>query len=308
MPTYLERVGGRVPEDLFSYLKDDCRWVPGGRECYKHPEGRILWDAGTRGGKSIPLPPDLFANCDNTAEVDAFDWPNPDYLDFSAVVEKAKKYSDKAVFTGMWTDFFHIAAAFFGMENYFMKMYTEPEIVDAVTEHLVEFFAIGNEKLLSEMGDSADIFFMGNDFGTQLSLLISPELFKRFVLPGMKRNIDIAKKHGKKVMLHSCGAIKEVMPILIGAGVQAFHPLQAKALGMDAETLAREFKGKVAFMGGIDTQQLLVHGTPQDIRDDVRRVKDLLGPNLIVSPSHETLLPNVPFENVIAMSEAAMEA
>ena len=76
---------------------------------------------------------------------------------------------------------------------------------------------------------------------------------------------------------------------------------------MDAQTLARKYKGKLAFIGGIDTQDLLVHATPAEIKADVRRVKALLGPRLIVSPSHEALLPNVPPENFEAMAEAAIE-
>ena len=72
-------------------------------------------------------------------------------------------------------------------------------------------------------------------------------------------------------------------------------------------TLAREFKGRIAFIGGIDTQQLLVHGTPDDVKAEVRRVKALLGPNLVVSPSHEAILPNVSPENILAMAEAAAE-
>ena len=94
---------------------------------------------------------------------------------------------------------------------------------------------------------------------------------------------------------------------LIAAGVDCLHPLQALAKNMDAATLARDFKGRISFLGGIDTQQLLVHGTPKEIAEDVRRVKRLLGPRLIVSPSHEALLPNVPPENVRAMAEAAAE-
>ncbi len=74
---------------------------------------------------------------------------------------------------------------------------------------------------------------------------------------------------------------------------------------MDAETLASTFRGRLSFMGGIDTQDLLVNGIPDDVSDDVARVKALLGPALIVSPSHEALLPNVPPDNVVAMSRAA---
>jgi uroporphyrinogen decarboxylase len=99
--------------------------------------------------------------------------------------------------------------------------------------------------------------------------------------------------------------VHKLIPRFIEAGIDALHPLQALARDMDAESLARDFKGKIAFVGGIDTQQLLVHGTPDDIRAEVRRVKRLLGPNLVVSPSHEALLPNVPPENVLAMAEEA---
>ena len=112
---------------------------------------------------------------------------------------------------------------------------------------------------------------------------------------------------GYQVILHSCGSVYKVIERLIAAGVECLHPLQARAANMDAETLARDFKGRIAFLGGIDTQELLVHGTPAEVKADVRRVKKLLGPCLIVSPSHEALLPNVPPENVVAMAEAALE-
>ena len=95
--------------------------------------------------------------------------------------------------------------------------------------------------------------------------------------------------------------------MLIDAGVDALHPLQAKARDMDAASLSREYRSYLAFVGGIDTQDLLVNMKPHEIKDEVRRVKELLGPNYIVSPSHEAILPNIPLENVIAMAEAAKE-
>ncbi len=76
---------------------------------------------------------------------------------------------------------------------------------------------------------------------------------------------------------------------------------------MDAETLARDFGGKIAFLGGLDTQRVLNRGTPAEVKAEVRRIKDVLGPHLIVSPSHEAILPDVPPENVAAMAEAALE-
>ncbi len=76
---------------------------------------------------------------------------------------------------------------------------------------------------------------------------------------------------------------------------------------MDAETLAQEFGGKIAFLGGIDTQEVLVNYSPDQVKEEVRRVRNILRPNLIISPSHEALLPNVRPENVKAMAEAALE-
>jgi uroporphyrinogen decarboxylase len=186
-------------------------------------------------------------------------------------------------------------------------MYTHPDIVHAVTYHVVDFYLEGNRRFFEVAGDLMDGFFFGNDFGTQLDLLISPEHFDNFVFPYFRELTELGHEYGYQVILHSCGSIYKVIPKLIDMGVDALHPLQAKAADMDAETLSREFKGKIAFMGGIDTQDLLVNGTPKQVEADVRRVKDLLGPSLIVSPSHEAVLPNVPPENIEAMAKATLE-
>jgi uroporphyrinogen decarboxylase len=193
------------------------------------------------------------------------------------------------------------------MENYFIKMYTNPDVVHAVTRHVIDFYLEGNRRFFEVAGDLLDGFFFGNDFGTQLDLLISPRQLEEFVLPYFKELTNQGHQHGYQVILHSCGSIYKVIPQLIQLGVNALHPLQAKATNMDAETLSDAFRGKIAFMGGIDTQELLVNGTPEQVRADVHRVKALLGPRLIVSPSHEAILPNVPPENIQAMAEATFE-
>ena len=148
--------------------------------------------------------------------------------------------------------------------------------------------------------------FFGNDFGSQLDLLISPENFKIFVLPYFKRLIGSGKKHGMKVLLHSCGSMYRIIPDLIDAGVDAIHPIQAAAKGMDANSLSA-FKNEISFVGGIDAQSFFVYSTPEQIREEVLRVRDILGPNIIISPSHEEILPNVPAKNILAMAKAARE-
>lgn len=109
-----------------------------------------------------------------------------------------------------------------------------------------------------------------------------------------------------KVALHSCGAVFDLIPYFIDAGADALHPIQAKAKNMDAEKLAKNFKDDVVFIGGVDTQELLPFGTPQQVRDEVKRLMDIFGSNFIVSPNHEALLPNVSIENALAIRDTAI--
>ncbi len=287
-------------------LGDDFLWaMPEASGCYHHPEGRPIFYLGftkTHHGQAGPL-----ANCEDVRDVDRYEWPNLDYLDFSGVIDRLQNAGDVYRASGMWTPFYHNMMDLMGMENYMMKMYTHPEVVQAITDRVCEFYYEANERLYAQAGDLIDGFFFGNDFGTQRDLIMSPRFFDKFIMPWFKRFTDQAHRHGYQVILHSCGSIYKVIDRLIDAGVECLHPLQALAADMDAEKLARSFKGRIAFLGGIDTQDLLVHATPQQVRHEVRRVKDLLGPCLIVSPSHEALLPNVPPENIVAMAEAAIE-
>jgi uroporphyrinogen decarboxylase len=195
----------------------------------------------------------------------------------------------------------------FGMVDYFVKMRTNPAVVQAVTDRVCGFYHEANDRFFAAAGTLVDGYFFGNDFGTQLDLMISPAHFDEFVLPWFKRFTEQALGRGYQVILHSCGSIHRVIPRLIDAGVDCLHPLQARAANMDAATLARDFKGKIAFLGGLDTQGVLNQGSPGEVKAEVRRIKDLLGPCLIISPSHEAILPDVPPANVAAMAEAALE-
>jgi len=292
-------------EAIYSYLDDDCRWFMADT-AYKHPDGSSPFVPNTGETREASQNKNVFANAETISDIEKFDWPDTKYLDFTGVYSDIDKFQDKMIFTGMWSPFFHNIADLFGMENYFIKMYENPSIVEAATEHVVDFYLKANELFFSGLGERADVMFFGNDFGTQLDLFISPESFHRFILPYFKRIIQVGKKYGKIVMLHSCGSIYRIIPDLIDAGVDALHPIQAQASGMSAVNLA-QYKNDLAFVGGIDAQSFFVNATPAEIKKEVRRVRGILGPNIIISPSHEEILPNVPAENVLAMVEAARE-
>lgn len=306
-PILHQYFGTQTQEDLQLKLDDDFRWF-----CpqfypnyYQHPTGRAIFDlqmVKTQHGQAGP-----FANCEDPRDVDAYEWPDPDYLNFDECLEALKSAGDVYRASGMWTCFYHNVMDLFGMDNYMIKMYTHPEVVHAVTDRVCEFYFEANERFFKAAGNLVDGFFFGNDFGTQLDLICGPRQFDQFILPWFKRFTDQGHRYGHQVILHSCGSIFRVIDRLIDAGVDCLHPLQARARNMDAETLARHFKGRIAFLGGIDTQEILIKASPQEVKDEVKRVRDLLGPCLIVSPSHEAILPDVPPQNVEAMAQAVLD-
>ena len=302
--------GTKTEEELRQKLGDDLRWIcpqffP---DVYRDPQGYgTLFDTGWNGSKNRHGQAGPLADCEDVHALEEFPWPNPDYLSFDLCLTSLYNAGDVYRVSGFWTCFYHNLMDLFGMENYLVKMYTHPEVVQAATDRVCGFYYEANELFFAAAGTEVDGFFFGNDFGTQLDLICGPAQFDQFIMPWVIRFTEQAHAHGYQVLAHSCGAIHKLIDRLIAAGVDCLHPLQALAANMDAETLARDFKGRIAFMGGIDTQQLLVHATPDEVKADVRRIKGLLGPRLIVSPSHEGLLPNVPPRNLEAMAVAALE-
>lgn len=298
---YCEVYGFLDFEAIRIFLGDNCRWLMGEEYAYYDPEGKTLFEAFLQ-GKQKPL-----EGCVSVSEVEKYPWPNPDHLRFDSLRKALLERQEYVRFSGMWTPFFHLLCDLFGMEQYFINMYLRPAVVQAATEKIVDFYLEANKRCFEECRGEIDVFFFGNDFGTQIDLLISPEMFKKFVLPYLRKIVDLAKSYNVPVMLHSCGAIAKIIPFLIDIGIDALHPLQARARGMDAETLAKNFKGKLTFVGGVDTQELLVYGSPEEVRQEVLYLRKTFGGRYIVSPSHEAVLPNVPFENIEAMARAAFE-
>jgi len=260
-------------EELRLKIKDDIRWIcpqfpPG---FYRDPNGSSLFDNFFTTDLKHPL-----ADCESIDDLDQFRWSNPDYLNFDDTIEILRNAGEFYRLSGMWTSFYHDLMFLFGMDNYLVKMYTHPEIIEKATQYVCNFYYETNKRFFERAGDLINGFFFGNDFGTQQDLIISPDLFDHFIMPWFRKFTDLGHTHSYQVVLHSCGAIYKVIDRLIDVGVDCLHPLQAKAINMNAEILGRDFKDKIAFMGGIDTQDLLVNATPEEVKDDIHRVKALL--------------------------------
>jgi uroporphyrinogen decarboxylase len=139
----------------------------------------------------------------------------------------------------------------------------------AVIDRIVDFYLVANEIFYEATKGLLSAVLIGNDFGSQQNLMLSPALIRDLVFPGTKRLIDQAHSYGLKVIHHSCGSIYDIIPDLIELGADAIHPIQALAHNMEADRLAREFGGRASFCGGVDAQNLLVHGNPADISAEV---------------------------------------
>jgi uroporphyrinogen decarboxylase len=207
----------------------------------------------------------------------------------------------------MWSAHFQDACSAFGMENALMTMLTAPDMFRAVIDRITEFYLHANRIFYEAAGDLLHAVLIGNDFGSQSGLMVSPDALREFVFPGTRQLIEQAHAHGLKVVHHSCGAVGDIIPDLIELGADVIHPIQALAVGMSPDRLARDFGERVSFCGGIDAQDLLVHGTPDDLRAKVRELRELFPTGLVLSPSHEAVLPDVPPANIAAIFSALHE-
>ena len=196
------------------------------------------------------------------AEAHDYPWPEVEWMDVSKIKDAAEKYEGQyAILGGAWAPFWHDAIDLFGMENLYIKMYTEPEVVDAVVGHMVDFYAGVSERIFEAAGEAIDIYFIGNDFGSTTGPLLGPELFDRFIMEHLKRLIDLGHSYGLKVQMHCCGGVRELLPLMIERGLDGFHAVQPFCRGMDLATLKRDFGDKMVFNGAIDSQRVLIEGT-----------------------------------------------
>jgi uroporphyrinogen decarboxylase len=204
----------------------------------------------------------------------------------------------------LWSAHFQDACAAFGMEQALMVMLGNPEMFRAVIDRITDFYLKANEMFYESTKGLLDAVLIGNDFGSQTGLMVDPDSLREYVFPGTKKLVDQAKSYGLIVMHHSCGSIFPIIQDLADLGADIIHPIQALASKMDAPNLKKYFVGKVAFCGGIDAQNLLVNGKPEEVSRKVIELKELFPTGLIISPSHEAILPDISPANIKALFTA----
>lgn len=249
----------------------------------------------------------FFEGVEDPAHIDDFDWPNPaDFIDPEVCRKMVDELpDDRAILGILWSSHFQDTCAAFGMEEAMMMMYDAPEMFHAVINRCTDFYYEANKVFFEAVGDRIHAVLIGNDMGSQNGLMVSPELLHEFVAPSNRRLIEQAKSYGLKVIYHSCGAVSGIIPDLIDCGVDVVHPIQALATGMEPQGLKDTYGDRVSFCGGVDAQHLLVNGTPEEVAEKVKELRSIFPTGLILSPSHEAILPDIPPANIEALLNAA---
>jgi len=248
------------------------------------------------------------SGADTVARIQDYPWPDPDWIEVSGIRMSASQWSDEfAILGGEWAPFWHDAIDLVGHEQLYYLMYDYPEVAEKLLELITDYYYAGSERTFEEAGDLIDIFFIGNDLGSQTGPLLGLDLFRRFLLPQLKRLIDLGHRYGLKVMLHCCGGFRPLIPDLIDAGMDGLHALQPDAVGMDPAGLKRDFGEKILLNGSIDSKHILIDGeSPEWVRERTREILRIMAPGggYVASASHDTILEETPVENVLAMFDA----
>lgn len=255
------------------------------------------------------------AGVESARELDRFDalferWDYPAVYDepledLAARARRQYRSTQRAVVALWRMHYLQAGQILRGYEQFFVDLMNDESLATALLEKLHIAYVHRLEQFLGAFGDALDIVFLTDDLGTQQTGLISPELYRRMIYPWMADLVGRIKKAGKKVVMHSCGAVSQFIPFLIEMGVDAVNPVQVAAAGMNPRELVRQFGDDIAFWGGgCDTQHALNAGDSQTVRQDVRLRLEEFGPraHLVFTQVHNIQF-DVSSANILAMRD-----
>jgi uroporphyrinogen decarboxylase len=242
-------------------------------------------------------------------------WPDmSDPSRIAHVGETARRLAEENQFAIMATPWllfpFERAHAMQGMEPYLLNMAMDLDFARAMLEKIADYCKQLMGHFLDELGDNVDIIKIGDDLGTQNSLLISPKMYRDILKPIHADFISFIKSRTKaKILFHSCGDVAPLIPDFIDIGVDILNPIQTSTGSIsDLPSLKKRFGKNMVFCGGIDSHRILPFGSVEEVRQEVRRVMQALGPGggCMIAAVH-TVMNDVPPENILAMVDAVEE-
>jgi uroporphyrinogen decarboxylase len=300
---FSNKYGFSTYDQIVELIDPDIRWVHlnyhGPQQTYRNRVGDIVY--------SQYIADDPLSQATTAKEVLGYTWNDPSWWDIPDVAAARKRFPDHALAFLFWKPYFLNACEVFGMEGALVKMLTMPQVFEAMIKRQHEVNMEILTRSLEAVEGFCDIFWMGDDIASQQSLLMNPNLWRKFIKPYLAQEVQMARGKGLYVLYHSCGSVRAVLPDLLEIGINGLGVFQTTARGMDAESIASEFGGKMVFYGGIDVQQLLSFGTEKEVEDTVKSHVRAFAPygGYIVSNCHR--IETIRGENLEAMCNAARQ-
>lgn len=239
-----------------------------------------------------------------------YPWPKTDWYDYTilpARILAANAAGERCLIVGNGNPF-ETTWYMRGFEQIFLDLVINPELVHGIMDRVTTFYIEHFRRILSAAQGKIDLVFTADDIGGQNGLLMSLEMWEQFIKPYHVRLNAAIHEHGAKVIYHTDGGVMDAVAGLIDMGIDVLQALQFDAAGMDPVKLKASFGDRLCFEGGVSVQKTLPFGTPDQVREDVKRLIATLGRDggYILGPSH-TIQAGTPPENIYAMFEAARE-
>lgn len=306
-------------EELLQLLAVDCRVMfPDylGLDDSLLPDGTWFEPHGTHRKKiknqfstyeeyaSFPL-----SDASSLAEVETYaHWPKPEFFDWPGLAEKIRavnagtryhiRYDIGGIFETAW--------GLVGLEKFLVKLVRQPQIPVAILNIITDQLIADVHHLMKHCEGMIDIVYTYDDLAFQNGLLMSPELWRTYILPCHQRLNKVIKSYGLRIMYHTCGAIYPLIGELIDKmGIDVLNPLQPRARGMDMHRIKQEFGHQISFHGGIDLQETMPLGSMEAVRAEVRERCNALGRNggYICTTAHYIQM-DAPIRNILALYTA----
>lgn len=242
---------------------------------------------------------------DTVSEIkENYTWPTTDWFDYDVIPDQIKGKEDFPV-RGGGSEPFLIYKNLRGQEQAFMDLVLKPEMVHYCLDQLFDFCYENTERIYSQIPDRILFSYVAEDMGGEENLLYSPDQIREFLLPRMKRMIDLAHDAGAYAFHHNDGAVRKIIPDLIDIGIDILNPIQWNTPGMERQELKDEFGDKLVFHGAVDNQYTLAFGSEEEIEQEVEDNINILGENggYILAPCHNIQAVSPP-ENVVTMYKA----
>lgn len=227
----------------------------------------------------------------------------PDPLDarfFEDIPSRIAKHGERYRLFCLGFSLFERAWTVRGLESLYMDFIENPGFVHELLERIADY---NIAQVKAALEHDIDAVYFGDDWGQQHGLLMGYDLWKEFIYPQIQRMYQVVRDAGKTVFIHSCGDVDELFDDLVSIGLGVFNPFQPEV--MDVAGIMEQYRGRLAFWGGVSTQRTMPYGKPDDVRKEVRKMRELgRDGGYILSPSH-ALEGDVPLENLLALIEEA---